>query len=182
MELRQGDMTLAELRQKFEHLAQFAPTLVSTPAYRIEEFRKRLRPDMRPYVSTVITTDFSEANDLMAKVEKDVDDLKASMNAGGVGCNTQTRITQTRETADRDLDYAEIESIARTENKSTKSNEQRIKLSQNTKSTNQSGGDRRSAWQRCNSTARMADAGSGGGVQWRGGSSSQRSRTEEQLR
>ncbi|VFQ97287.1 unnamed protein product [Cuscuta campestris] len=85
MELQQGDMTLAELRQKFEHLAQFAPTLVSTPVDRIEEFRKRLSPDVRPYVSTVITTDFSETYDLMAKAEKDVDDLKASMDDGGAG-------------------------------------------------------------------------------------------------
>ncbi|VFQ66799.1 unnamed protein product [Cuscuta campestris] len=82
MELVQGDMTLAELRQKFDHLAQFAPTLVSTPADRIEEFRKRLRPDVRPYVSTVVTTDFSAAYDLMAKAEKAVDDLKASLGAG----------------------------------------------------------------------------------------------------
>ncbi|VFQ92974.1 unnamed protein product [Cuscuta campestris] len=91
MELVQGDMTLAELRQKFDHLAQFAPTLVSTPADRIEEFRKRLRPDVRPYVSTVVTTDFSAAYDLMAKAEKAVDDLKASLGAGGtVTCQRPT--------------------------------------------------------------------------------------------
>ncbi|VFQ84384.1 unnamed protein product [Cuscuta campestris] len=91
MELEQGDMTLAELRQKFDHLAQFAPTLVSTPADRIEEFRKRLRPDVRPYVSTVVTTNFSVAYDLMAKAEKAVDDLKASLGAGGtVACQRPT--------------------------------------------------------------------------------------------
>ncbi|VFQ85606.1 unnamed protein product [Cuscuta campestris] len=50
---------------------------------KIEEFRKRLRPDVRPYVSTVVTTDFSVAYDLMAKAEKVVDDLKASLGAGG---------------------------------------------------------------------------------------------------
>ncbi|VFQ70091.1 unnamed protein product [Cuscuta campestris] len=85
MELKQGDMTLPELRQKFDHLAQFATTLVSTPADRIEEFRKRLRPDIRPYVSTLTTTDFSKAYDLMAKAEKDVDDYKASLKAQEAG-------------------------------------------------------------------------------------------------
>ncbi|VFQ64092.1 unnamed protein product [Cuscuta campestris] len=50
---------------------------------RIEEFRKRLRPGVRPYASTVVTTDFSEAYDLIAKAEKAVDDLKASLGAGG---------------------------------------------------------------------------------------------------
>ncbi|VFQ66902.1 unnamed protein product [Cuscuta campestris] len=50
-----------------------------------DKFRKRLRPNVRPYVSTVVTTDFSKAYDLMAKAVKDVDDLKASMDAGGAG-------------------------------------------------------------------------------------------------
>ncbi|VFQ73274.1 unnamed protein product [Cuscuta campestris] len=85
MELKQGDMTLPELRQKFNHLAQFPTTLVSTPADRIEEFCKRLRPDIRPYVSTLTTTDFSKAYDLMAKAEKDVDDYKASLKAEEAG-------------------------------------------------------------------------------------------------
>ncbi|VFQ73309.1 unnamed protein product [Cuscuta campestris] len=89
MELKQGDMTLPELRQKFDHLAQFATTLVSTPADRIEEFRKRLRPDIRPYVSILTTTDFSQAYDLMAKAEKDVDDYKASLKAEEAGPSTR---------------------------------------------------------------------------------------------
>ncbi|VFQ70493.1 unnamed protein product [Cuscuta campestris] len=82
MELKKGNMTLAELQQKFEHLALFAPTLVSTPADRIEEFQKWLRPYVWPYVSIMTTTDFFEAYDLMAKAEKDVDDLMASLSAG----------------------------------------------------------------------------------------------------
>ncbi|VFQ84450.1 unnamed protein product [Cuscuta campestris] len=94
MELKQGDMTLPELRQKFDHLAQFATTLVSTPADHIEEFRKRLRLDIRPYVSILTTTDFSQAYDLMAKVEKDVDDYKASLKAKEAGPSTHpTAIT-----------------------------------------------------------------------------------------
>ncbi|VFQ96178.1 unnamed protein product [Cuscuta campestris] len=55
----------------------------------IEEFRKRLRPDVRPYASTVVTTDFSEAYDLIAKAEKAVDDLKASLGAGGTVSSQQ---------------------------------------------------------------------------------------------
>ncbi|VFQ74398.1 unnamed protein product [Cuscuta campestris] len=73
MELQQGSMTFTELREKFEHLAQFAPTLVSLPADRIEEFWKKLLPDVRPHVSILTITDFSEAYDLMVKVEIDVD-------------------------------------------------------------------------------------------------------------
>ncbi|VFQ64322.1 unnamed protein product [Cuscuta campestris] len=65
IQLKQGDMTLPEYRQKFVHLAQFATTLVSTSADRIEEFRKRLRPDLRPHVSTIQTMDFIEAYDLV---------------------------------------------------------------------------------------------------------------------
>ncbi|VFQ94514.1 unnamed protein product [Cuscuta campestris] len=94
MELKQGDMTLPELRQKFDHLAQFATTLVATPADRIEEFRKRLRPNIRPYVSILTTTDFSKAYDLMAKAEKDVDDYKASLKAEEGGPNTRPTKTQ----------------------------------------------------------------------------------------
>ncbi|VFQ66004.1 unnamed protein product [Cuscuta campestris] len=56
---------------------------------RIKEFRKRLRPDVRPYVSTVVTIDFSVAYDLMAKAEKAVDDLKASMGAEGIVSSQQ---------------------------------------------------------------------------------------------
>ncbi|VFQ79396.1 unnamed protein product [Cuscuta campestris] len=42
VELRQGDMTLPEYRQKFVSLAKFSPTLVSTTTDRIEEFRKKV--------------------------------------------------------------------------------------------------------------------------------------------
>ncbi|VFQ79067.1 unnamed protein product [Cuscuta campestris] len=95
MELKQGDMTLPELRQKFDHLAQFATTLVATPADRIEEFRKRLRPDIRPYVSILTTTDFSKAYDLMAKAEKDVDDYKASLKVEEGGPSTRPTVSVT---------------------------------------------------------------------------------------
>ncbi|VFQ80877.1 unnamed protein product [Cuscuta campestris] len=95
MELKQGDMTLPELRQKFDHLAQFATTLVATPADRIEEFRKRLCPDIRPYVSILTTTDFSKAYDLMAKAEKDVDDYKANLKAEEGGPSTRPTVSVT---------------------------------------------------------------------------------------
>ncbi|VFQ91294.1 unnamed protein product [Cuscuta campestris] len=95
MELKQGDMTLPELRKRFDYLAQFVTTLVSTPADRIEELCKRLRSDIRPYVSTLTTTDFSEAYDLMAKAEKDVDDYKASLKAEEGGPSTRPTVSVT---------------------------------------------------------------------------------------
>ncbi|VFQ89125.1 unnamed protein product [Cuscuta campestris] len=79
IQLKQGDMTLPEYRQRFVHLAQFAPTLVSTAADRIEEFRKRLRPDLRPHVSTIQTLDFIEAYDLISKADKDLSDYYESL-------------------------------------------------------------------------------------------------------
>ncbi|VFQ79479.1 unnamed protein product [Cuscuta campestris] len=92
MELKQGDMTLPELRQSFDHLAQFVNMLVSTQVDRIEEFCKRLRPDIRPYVSILNTTDFSKSYDLMAKAEKDVDDYKASLKAKEAGPSTHPTV------------------------------------------------------------------------------------------
>ncbi|VFQ73124.1 unnamed protein product [Cuscuta campestris] len=64
VELEQGNMTLLEYRQKFTKLAKFAPTLVSTPTDRIEEFRTKLRPDLRSRVSVLTTVDFAEAQTL----------------------------------------------------------------------------------------------------------------------
>ncbi|VFQ74592.1 unnamed protein product [Cuscuta campestris] len=55
VELQQGDMTLPEYRQKFISLAKFAPTLVSTTTDCIEEFRSKLRPDLRAQVSIIPT-------------------------------------------------------------------------------------------------------------------------------
>ncbi|VFQ59842.1 unnamed protein product [Cuscuta campestris] len=72
VELQQGDMTLPEYRQKFTSLAKFAPTLVSTPTDRIEEFRKKLRPDLRSRVSVLTTVDFAEAYDLIARADSDL--------------------------------------------------------------------------------------------------------------
>ncbi|VFQ97175.1 unnamed protein product, partial [Cuscuta campestris] len=72
VELQQGDMTLPEYRQKFTSLAKFAPILVSTPTDRIEEFRKKLRPDLRSRVSVLTTVDFAEAYDLIARADSDL--------------------------------------------------------------------------------------------------------------
>ncbi|VFQ69276.1 unnamed protein product [Cuscuta campestris] len=72
MELQQGDMTLPENRQKFTRLAKFAPTLVSTPTDRIEEFKNKLRPDLRSRVSILTTVDFAAAYDIIAKADNDL--------------------------------------------------------------------------------------------------------------
>ncbi|VFR03191.1 unnamed protein product [Cuscuta campestris] len=72
VELEQGDMTLPEYRQKFTKLAKFAPTLVSTPADRIEEFRRKLRPDLRSRVSVLTTLDFAEAYNIIARADSDL--------------------------------------------------------------------------------------------------------------
>ncbi|VFQ83107.1 unnamed protein product [Cuscuta campestris] len=72
VELQQGDITLPEYRQKFTRLAKFAPTLVSTPTDRIEEFKNKLRPDLRSRVSILTTVDFAAAYDLIAKANNDL--------------------------------------------------------------------------------------------------------------
>ncbi|VFQ59800.1 unnamed protein product [Cuscuta campestris] len=72
VELQQGDMTLPEYRQKFTKLAKFAPTLLSTPTDRIEEFRKKLRPDLRSRVSVLTTVDFAAAYEIIARADSDL--------------------------------------------------------------------------------------------------------------
>ncbi|VFQ84540.1 unnamed protein product [Cuscuta campestris] len=83
VELRQGDMTLPEYRQKFVSLAKFAPTLVSTTTDRIEEFRSKLQPDLRAQVSVIPTVDFTEAYDLIAKADKDLNACKEYLKKEG---------------------------------------------------------------------------------------------------
>ncbi|VFQ63862.1 unnamed protein product [Cuscuta campestris] len=46
--LKQEGMSLPELRQRFDYLSQYATSLVSTPEDRLNEFVKKLRPDLRP--------------------------------------------------------------------------------------------------------------------------------------
>ncbi|VFQ85702.1 unnamed protein product [Cuscuta campestris] len=89
VELRQGDMTLPEYRQKFVSLAKFAPTLVSTTTDRIEEFRLKLRPDLRAQVSVIPTVDFTEAYDLISKADKDLNACKEYLKKEGA--NTSER-------------------------------------------------------------------------------------------
>ncbi|VFQ73486.1 unnamed protein product [Cuscuta campestris] len=88
VELRQGDMTLPKYRQKFVSMAKFALTLVSTMTDRIEEFRSKLRPDLRAQVSVIPTVDFTEAYDLIAKVDKDLNACKEYLKKEGLclGC------------------------------------------------------------------------------------------------
>ncbi|VFQ82632.1 unnamed protein product [Cuscuta campestris] len=52
--------------------------LVSTPEDRLNEFVKKLRPDLRPYAALITTTDFNAAYDLIVKTEKSLDDLQAT--------------------------------------------------------------------------------------------------------
>ncbi|VFQ78907.1 unnamed protein product, partial [Cuscuta campestris] len=71
-------MSLPELRQRFDYLSQYATSLVSTPEDRLNEFVKKLRPDLRPYAALITTTDFNAAYDLIVKMEKSLDDLQAT--------------------------------------------------------------------------------------------------------
>ncbi|VFQ78642.1 unnamed protein product [Cuscuta campestris] len=76
--LKQEGMSLPELRQKFDYLSQYATSLVSTPEDRLNEFVKKLRPDLRPYAALITTTDFNAVYDLIVKTEKSLDDLQAT--------------------------------------------------------------------------------------------------------
>ncbi|VFQ90106.1 unnamed protein product [Cuscuta campestris] len=76
--LKQEGMSLPELRQKFDYLSQYATSLVSTPEDRMNEFVKKLRPDLRPYAALITKTDFNAAYDLSVKTEKSLDDLQAT--------------------------------------------------------------------------------------------------------
>ncbi|VFQ68737.1 unnamed protein product [Cuscuta campestris] len=56
----------------------YATSLVSTPEDRLNEFVKKLRPDLRPYAALITTIDFNAAYDLIVKTEKSLDDLQAT--------------------------------------------------------------------------------------------------------
>ncbi|VFQ72613.1 unnamed protein product [Cuscuta campestris] len=92
VELQQGDMTLPEYRQKFTSLAKFAPTLVSTPTNCIEEFRKKLRPDLRSRVSVLTTMDFAEAYDLIARADSDLSACIEYLKTNNVSSSTHRSI------------------------------------------------------------------------------------------
>ncbi|VFQ89156.1 unnamed protein product [Cuscuta campestris] len=81
-------MTLPEYRQKFTKLAKFAPTLVNTPTDRIEEFRKKLRPDLRSCVSILTTVDFAEAYDLIARADSDLSACIEYLKTNNVSSST----------------------------------------------------------------------------------------------
>ncbi|VFQ82904.1 unnamed protein product [Cuscuta campestris] len=76
--LKQEGMSLPELRQKFDYLSEYATSLVSTLEDRLNEFVKKLRPDLRPYAALITMTDFNAAYDLIVKTEKSLDDLQAT--------------------------------------------------------------------------------------------------------
>ncbi|VFQ73370.1 unnamed protein product [Cuscuta campestris] len=76
--LKQEGMSLPELRQRFDYLSQYATSQVSTPEDCLNEFVKKLRPDLRPYAALITTTDFNAAYDLIVKTEKSLDDVQAT--------------------------------------------------------------------------------------------------------
>ncbi|VFQ73473.1 unnamed protein product [Cuscuta campestris] len=88
VKLQQGGMTLPEYRQKFTSLAKFAPTLVSTPTDRIEEFMKKLRLDLRSRVSVLTTVDFIEAYDLIARADSDLSACIEYLKTNNVSSST----------------------------------------------------------------------------------------------
>ncbi|VFQ81956.1 unnamed protein product [Cuscuta campestris] len=88
VELQQGDMTLPEDRQKFTKLANFVPTLVSTPTNRIEEFRKKLRPDLRSRVSVLTTVDFAKAYEIIARADSDLSACIEYLKANNASSST----------------------------------------------------------------------------------------------
>ncbi|VFQ73777.1 unnamed protein product [Cuscuta campestris] len=85
-------MTLPEYHQKFTSLAKFAPTLVSTPTDRIEEFRKKLRPDLRSRVSVLTCVDFAEAYDLIARADSDLSACIEYLKTNNVSSSTHRPI------------------------------------------------------------------------------------------
>ncbi|VFQ86370.1 unnamed protein product [Cuscuta campestris] len=88
--LSQGDMTLPEFQQRFDHLAQFEGTLVGTTRDRIEEFTTKLRPDIQPYRSAEPTIDFTAAYNQIEKAEKGLIAWKKSV-AGSEEPSTQNK-------------------------------------------------------------------------------------------
>ncbi|VFQ90860.1 unnamed protein product [Cuscuta campestris] len=78
---------------KFTSLAKFAPTLVSTPTDRVEEFRKKLRPDLRSRVSVLTTVDFAEAYDLIARADSDLSACIEYLKANNVSSSTHRPIS-----------------------------------------------------------------------------------------
>ncbi|VFQ72941.1 unnamed protein product [Cuscuta campestris] len=76
--------------ERFDHLAQFARTLVGTEADRIEEFTTKLQPDIQPYLSVLPTTNFTAAYNQIEKAEKGLIAWKKSV-AGSKEQSTQQK-------------------------------------------------------------------------------------------
>ncbi|VFQ71628.1 unnamed protein product [Cuscuta campestris] len=74
--------------EKFTKLAKFAPTLVSTPIDRIEEFRTELRPDPRSRVSVLTTLDCAEAYKIIARADSDLNACIEYLKANNAVPNT----------------------------------------------------------------------------------------------
>ncbi|VFR03121.1 unnamed protein product [Cuscuta campestris] len=81
-------MTLPEYRQKFTKLAKFAPTLVSTSTDHIEEFRTKLRHDLRSRVSVLTTMDFAEAYEIITRADSDLSACIEYLKANNAGSST----------------------------------------------------------------------------------------------
>ncbi|VFQ69692.1 unnamed protein product [Cuscuta campestris] len=88
-----GDITLPEYRQKFIHLAKFAPTFVGTMADCIKEFRSKLRLDLRAQVSIIHTIDFTATYNLIAKADKDWSAYKEYLKKEEVGSNVRRPVS-----------------------------------------------------------------------------------------
>ncbi|VFQ97977.1 unnamed protein product [Cuscuta campestris] len=67
-----------KLSPEGSYLHRIEAIFVSTPKDRLNEFVKKLRPDLRLYAALITTTDFNAAYDLIVKTEKSLDDLQAT--------------------------------------------------------------------------------------------------------
>ncbi|KAG6492271.1 hypothetical protein ZIOFF_047225 [Zingiber officinale] len=75
MELRQGDMTVAEYVRRFERGRYFVPMITSQPVEELKHFTEGLRPAIRHDVRLSRATTFREAVDQALMSERDKNDM-----------------------------------------------------------------------------------------------------------
>lgn len=85
MDLKQGDMSMAEYERKFDELSKFGPGLIETPLLMNEKFIDGARPEYYDQLTAHVHGTFTELNDYALRYE-----AKPKGNAAGKPAATQS--------------------------------------------------------------------------------------------
>ena len=80
MNIMQGSMLVAQYKQKFNELLEFAPSIVATDVDRCKKFQDGLHVNIRDKLTTLDTDEFNKQANMVVKAKQNLKEMKNKEN------------------------------------------------------------------------------------------------------